>query len=109
MTTKRMFRETKTQGEDEAIAYQIDVSPWGTSPTGVSVTVFDVTDKATKADWTDVTTTVMPTNTPSVVGNMITLSKLRNLTDAHVYRLEVKFTVAELGDCEAYGFVVAGE
>lgn len=107
--TKRTFQRMLSQGEDEAISYYFSSTPWGTTPTSVSVKVFDVTDAESKADWDDVTATVMPTNTPTASGNTITLSKLRSLTDAHVYRIEVKFSVPELGDCEAYGFIIAGE
>lgn len=109
MTTSRFFRERYSQGEDEKIPYKFLSTPWGTSPTGVSVKVFDVTNAQQTSEWLDVTTTVMPVNSPSVVGNLITLSKLQNLTDAHVYRVEVKFTVSEIGDCEAIGFIFAGE
>jgi len=109
MATKRFFIERIVQGEDEAIPYFFDSTPWGINPSAVSVKVFDVTDATQTADWDDVTTTVMPVNSPSVAGNVITLSKLRALTDGHIYRIEVKFTVDVLGDVEAYGIVAAGE
>lgn len=107
--TNRSFMKPKSQGEDEQINYFFYTTPWGTNPTGVSVKVFDVTNAETKANWMDVTTTVMPANLPAVTGNKITLSKLQSLVDGHVYRIEVKFSVSELGDCEAYGFIMAGE
>lgn len=109
MTTKRMFREKPIQGENEIITYYFFSTPWGTSPTNVSVVVFDITDCKLKADWVNVTSTVMPVNSPSVVGNKITLSPLKLLTDAHIYRMEVAFTVSEMGDVEAYTIIVAGE
>lgn len=107
MTTKRMFRESSevSQGEDEAIKYYFDTLPWGGTPTSIVVEVFDVTDPDT---WVNVTSTVMPTNSPTVVGNVVTLSHLRALTDAHIYRIEVAFT-SNGNEFEAYGIIVAGE
>ena len=109
MTTRRMFKEKPVQGEDEVISYYFSSTPWGTNPTNVSVVVFDITDATSKNDWQDVTTTVLPVNTPDITDDVITLSPLQALTDAHIYRVEVAFTVAEMGDVEAYAIVVAGE
>ena len=77
------------QGVDEIIAYTLTTTPWGSSPSSVSVAVKDVTAGAAA---TDVTNTVMPTNSPTVSGDVITLSPLKLLTDSHKYRVEVKFT-----------------
>jgi hypothetical protein len=108
--TNRMFEESPvTQGEGEAISYYFYSTPWGTSPTNVSVVVFDVTDADETADWVNVTATVMPVNSPVIAGDKITLSKLRSLTDGHIYRVEVAFTVSELGDTEAIFLVIGGE
>jgi hypothetical protein len=75
------------QGEDEEIAYTLDVSNVGSSPGSVSVVV-----KNNRGE--DVTSTVMPTNSPSVTGNVITLSELKNLVAGLEYRVEVKFTIS---------------
>lgn len=76
------------QGVDESIAYTLTTTQWGTSPGTISAKVYDITGGAR----TDVTSTVMPTNSPSAVGDIITLSALKLLTAEHAYRVEVKFT-----------------
>lgn len=80
---------TQYQGEDERIAYTLDVSDVGIDPTNVVVSVYQV-DGLT---FTDVESTVMPANSPTVDGNIITLSLLRNLTRGKTYRVEVRFTI----------------
>jgi hypothetical protein len=72
----------------EEISYTVDVSnyPGSGDPSGVAVTVFEV------GTGTNVTSTVMPTNSPSVAGNIITLSTLKTLTRDKIYHVRVKFT-----------------
>ena len=90
------------QGVDEIIAYTLTTTPWGSSPTNTAVVVFDITD----GDFTDVTSTVMPTNNPSVTDDVITLSPLKLLTANQKYRVEIKFTIS--GNVfEAFGIVQA--
>ena|SRR3990172_4053603 len=106
---KRMIRESPLpQGEDESITYELTTTPWGSTPTNVSIVVFDVTNADETSDWTDVTNTVMPINDPDVVGDVITFSPLKNIIDAHVYRMEIGFTVA-IGDVETYCIIFGGE
>lgn len=76
----------KVQGEDESIPYDVTTTPWGTNPTSVSVVVKDRAG-------TVVTTTVMPSGSPTVAGDKITLPHLLALTRGRYYRVEVKFTV----------------
>lgn len=76
------------QGEDESIAYTLDVTAVGSSPTSISVEVKDV-----DAD-EDVTDEVMPVGGPAATGNVITLPPLTALTAGRLYRVEVKYTVA---------------
>jgi hypothetical protein len=76
------------QGVGESIIYTLDVTSSGSTPTNVAVTVFDEDDLDT-----DVQATVMPTNTPTVSGNVITLSPLTALTLNSVYRVEVQYDV----------------
>ncbi|MCI0439808.1 MAG: hypothetical protein L0177_11860 [Chloroflexi bacterium] len=73
------------QTSDEIIAYSVDATGWTSTPSSPSVAVFD------EDDGSDVTATVMPTNSPSVSGATITLSPLRSLTAGRTYRVEVKF------------------
>lgn len=75
------------QGVDESIAYTLDVSAVGSSPSSIAVVVKDVTNGTT------VTATVMPTGSSSVSGNVITLPALKLLTAGILYRVEVKYTI----------------
>lgn len=88
------------QGEDEEIAYTLDVTAWGASPTSPGVKVKDGA--------TDVTATVMPAGSPTVVGNVITLPRLKLLEKDKLYRVEVKFTISG-NVLEAYFHVQAQE
>jgi len=107
--TNRSIRESPiTQGEDEIITYTLTTTPWGSSPTDIDVVVFDVTDAVDSTDWTDATATVMPVNSPSAVGDVITLSPLKLLTDGHIYRIEINFTCGA-NVLETYGLIVGGE
>lgn len=108
MTNRAIKESPLSQGEDEIITYTLDTTPWGNSPTSVAVVVFDVTGAVATSGWTDVTTTVMPVNSPSVVGNVITLSPLKLLTDGHIYRIEIRFTCSG-NQFETYGFIFGGE
>lgn len=89
MTNRTIKESPLSQGEDEIIVYELTTTPWGSSPVAQSVVVFDITDPGA---WEDVTATVMPVNSPSVAGDVITLSPLRDLTDGHRYRLEIRFS-----------------
>jgi hypothetical protein len=90
---------TKYQGEDESIAYMLDVSAVGDNPTTVSVVVKSM------ATGLPVTATVMPVNVPTVSGNVITLSPLKLLTAGVLYRVEVKYTIGGGNIVENYFYV----
>jgi hypothetical protein len=85
--SREVTEGAQVQGIDEVIAYSIDVSNWGSSPTSVSAVVKQV------SDGTDITTTVMNPNAPSVATDTITLSPLDTLTEGEVYRVEVQFDI----------------
>ena len=72
----------------EQISYILDVSngPGSTDPSSVAVTAITIADNI------DATTTVFPTNSPSVSGNNITLSPLRDLTAGETYHVRVQYT-----------------
>lgn len=89
-----------TQGEDEEIAYTLDVSSVGSAPSAPSVTVKRMSDGE---DVTGTTTT----GGASVSGDIITLPKLSNLSDNVKYRVEVQYTI-EGNVFETY-FIVRGE
>ena len=108
MTNRKIKESPLSQGEDESITYTLTTTPWGTSPTGVAVKVFDVTDAQATADWEDVTATVMPVNSPAVNADVITLSPLEALTDGKIYRIEISFTCGT-STFETYGIIIGGE
>jgi hypothetical protein len=73
-------------GQDEKLTFTLTVTPWGSSPSSVSVKVFDVTD----GGYTDVSSTVL-NGSPAVDGDVITLPSVEDLVAGHVYRLEILF------------------
>lgn len=77
----------QVQGTDEEIAYKLTTTPWGGSPSAVSVSVF-----SGLAHLTDVTALVMPSGTPAVAGDVITLPVLKDLSRGELYRVRVTFT-----------------
>lgn len=79
------------QGEDEVISYTLNTTNNTAAPTSVSVVVKDITDPDS---WVSYTSTAMPTNSPTVNGSVITLSPLKSLTAAKLYRVEVKYTAS---------------
>lgn len=103
MTVKRVIKQSPVvQGVDEIVPYTLTTTPWGSSPTSISCAVYDITNGARD----DVTGTVMPTNTPTATGDVITLSPLKLLTANHNYRVEILFTCS--GNVfEAFGIVKA--
>lgn len=73
------------QGVDEEIQYSVTTTNFGTSPSSPAVVV-----KNNKTG-DDVTSTVMPTGSPSASGDVITLPVMKSLTAGVFYRVEVKF------------------
>ena len=91
MATKRDVEQgVLQQGVDESIPYTLTTTPWGSSPTSVSVKAYARTGVAV---WSDVTSTVLA-GTATVSGDIITLPALSALTEGVEYRIEVKFTSA---------------
>jgi hypothetical protein len=84
---REIIEGKQEQGIDEEIVYSITSTPWGSSPTSIVVTAFDFTS----GEYTDVSSTVL-SGSASAVGDVITLPILRDLTENHKYRIEVKFT-----------------
>ena len=102
MVSRTVVQGTQRQGIDEAIAYEIDVTNWGDSPSNASVKVYSVTGDT----FTDVTITVMPTGVPTVTGNKIKLPLLKSLTQGVTYRVELKFEIVA-NTLEAHFLVLA--
>lgn len=74
-----------TQHEGEEISYSIDTTEWGGSPTSPSAKAF--------VNSGEVTDCVFPTNSPSISGDDINLSPLKNISSGCCYRIQVKFTI----------------
>ena len=78
------------QGADERVIHTFDFAAPAngqgvvTAPSSATIAVFDVTGGAR----TDVTATVMPTNSPSIASSVVTASPLRDLTAGQTYRVE---------------------
>jgi len=91
---------TQSQGVDEQLSWQIDVSKWGNNPSNISVVAY--------INNSDITDLVFPTNSPSATNNIITLSPLCNLSMGVTYRIEVSFTTDDSSQWECF-FKVACE
>jgi len=102
MSVRQVLQRDLVQGEDEEIVYSITTTPWGSSPSNVSVVAYDVT----YGQRTEVTSTVL-SGAASVTGDVITLPVLADLTEGNVYRIEVKFTAG--GQIFEPYFIVAAE
>ena len=87
MTSREVLEQDITQGVDEEVAYNLTTTPWGSSPTGVVITVWDITHNNR-----DNVTSTVTSGSPSVTGDIITLPVILDLEEDHVYRVEVKFT-----------------
>lgn len=94
-TINEVVEGIQEQTSDEKVAYSITTTPWGSTPSSISVVAYDENTN------TNVTTTVYPTNSPSAVGDVITLSLLRALTKGHSYRIEILFTDSTSNTWEA--------
>lgn len=73
------------QGTDEQIVYQLTTTPWGASPSSITVKLYD------KTAGTDVSSTCL-SGSASAVGDVITTPVVKSLVADHKYRLEIKFT-----------------
>jgi len=77
----------KYQSADEQLAYSITTTNWVSNPSNPVVMAYN------EQTHENVTSTVFPTNSPSITGDVITLSLLKSLTKGNLYRIEVKFAV----------------
>lgn len=96
MSARRAAEGSLEIGASERRVIAFDFTNWNLGTlTSPSVAVFDVTEGAR----TDVTATIMPTNTPTVNGQVVTTSIFRGdvATVGHAYRVEC---LIEHGDGE---------
>ncbi|MBU0847019.1 hypothetical protein KKH23_07485 [Patescibacteria group bacterium] len=84
---KRGVKETGIiQGEEEELIYCVTTTPWGSNPFNVVVKAYDESD-ALK----DVTATVLD-GAATISGDVITTPAVKDLSEDHTYRIEIKFT-----------------
>lgn len=101
--TREVKEGNLEQGKDEIIAYTLTTTPWGSSPSSVVVTLWDITSPA----WTEVTSTML-SGAASVLGDVITTPLVTGLTAGNVYRLEIKFSTGG-NTLEAYAVIKAAK
>ncbi len=83
---KREVKESPlAQGADEQIAYSLTTTPWGSSPSSVSVKIYNL------ATGVDLTTTNL-SGSASAAGDVITTPLVTALVAGVSYKLEIKFT-----------------
>jgi hypothetical protein len=88
------------QGVNEQIVYKLIVTPWASSPTGVTATLTDITGGSA----VDVSAAKL-VGSPSVSGDEISLPAVRQLQPGSVYRLSVRFSAGGQ-TLEAYGILM---
>jgi hypothetical protein len=98
---REVVEGVQVQGEDEEIAYTLDISDVGTNPTHITVVA-----KNTATDQ-DVSATVLEGDPSLVSPTLIKLPVLKSLTRAQEYRIEIKFTV--MGQVLEHYFIVECE
>jgi hypothetical protein len=84
---RRAVESPRVQGPGEKIAYSITTTPWGSTPSSVVVTIYDVTDPHAPADVTSGSTEASAT----VSGDVITTPRIKSLTLGKNYRMDVQF------------------
>jgi len=105
-TSPREIKESPwRQGADERRVYALTTTPWGSSPTSVTVTIYPL--GAYNAKGAESSATNM-TGTVSVVGDVIETPTIHSLTPGVNYRVEWKFTI-DGNVLEAYGIIAAEE
>ena len=92
-------------GTEESIPPTLTVpSTWGT-PTPASTPTVKVYSYVS-GSYTDVTSTLIPSGSASISGQVITLPSLTAGTEDVLYRIEVKFTTSEGSTLEAHGWLL---
>ena len=74
------------QGADEEIAYTLTTTPWGDSPSSVSVTAYDMSDSFA------VVTADILSGSASTTSTSVTTPVVLDLVAGHNYRIEIMFT-----------------
>jgi len=87
----RRIKEVIYQGKDESVAYTLDVTPWGDTPTALAVVLYEI--NPVTGVKTDVSVAKL-TGAPVAVGNDITTPRVAALDVGAEYRLEIKFVIS---------------
>lgn len=105
MASVREIKEgNQEQGTEEEVNYTLTVpTTWG-APTGTP-TVKAYSFDATTSAYTDVTATLIPTGSATVLGQVISLPEIKAMTADVLYRIEVKFACANGDVKEAYAWI----
>lgn len=90
MSIREVLEGKQAQGTTESVIYKVDVTNWGATPTSPTVVAYDSRGRV-------VTTQLFPTNSPSVSGNVITLSACGPVYLDEDYLVVVKFTLGGNG------------
>jgi hypothetical protein len=88
LVKREVVEGIQDQSSSEEVIYTITTTNWGSSPTSISAVAYE------EGNTTAVTSTVFPVNTPTAVGDVISLSPLKSLTIGKTYRIEVIFTTS---------------
>lgn len=102
MSIREIKEGKQEQGVEEEVTYTLTVpTTWGTPSGTPTIKVFSYIDRT----FTDVTSTVMPTGSASISGQVITLPEAKAMTVDVMYRFEMKFDTSGGGVMEAYAWV----
>jgi len=86
-TDRRIVESPIYQGTAEQVAYTLTTTPWGSSPSGVSVALYD-------ADGTNVTSSHQVSGSASASGDTITSWVVGSLDAGAYYQFVWQFTVS---------------
>lgn len=106
-STREIQQGTQEQGTEEEIIYTLTVpASWGT-PTGTPVVkAYSVSQTSGGGySYTDVTSTIFPSGSASIAGQVITLPLCKSMTEATLYRVEIKFSTSEGDVKEPYAMI----
>jgi hypothetical protein len=87
MNKLAIYEGVQTQRQGESVRYKVTTTPWGSNPSSVTVTVYDVISTSIENDVTLATIT----GSPVINGDEIILPNLHSLVKGHTYLMDVSF------------------
>lgn len=96
--TREVNESPLFQGANESLAYNLTVTPWGSTPTSITTTLYDITDAENPSD----VTTAKTAGSASVAGDIITTKRLTSLVLGNTYKLTTRFTDSASNTWEAF-------